>query len=317
MEPVYYLAAWRTPRASSNSAAKKLFHGREKDIGSPEEVARFRSEVLAVLGPEAAVDADFGMLMISMPDRRLREASAELLAVVASNGYLLYDPQVGRLVVPMTQMAAPWPPGWAGPIVELRAGIAAAGAPLDQSDGEGAAPELDLRAVVADIAADKGWTVWDVGAPPPGIEQLGHFAPDLEALIPVDLLRSGEQPRSVRATRFAPAVSRALKAVGVRPRDAVVVSALGDGEDVPTITLFSVPGAGADELASAFEPAIFKPRRARWERREISGRVVWWTEAKGFLGGDDLTVAWWTVDGLVVWITGRPAWLETAVARLP
>lgn len=319
MEPLYHLAAWRTPRASSNSAAKRIFHGRERTIGSPEDVARFRSEVLDVLGPGAWLEADSGMLMIAVPDRRLREASAELLATVASVGYLLYDPQVGRLVVPMTQMAAPWPPEWTGPIGELRAAIAAAATAADLNEDRGGAAELDVRAVVTDLAAQKGWGIWEVGAPLPDVEHLRHVAPDLEALIPSGLVESSLRPRSVRATRSAPAVSRALKAVSVRPRDAAVVSALGGHDrDVHTITLFSVPGVGADELAAAFEPVIFKPRRARWERREISGRGVWWAEAKGFFApGLDFTAAWWTRDGLVVWITGQPAWLETAVARLP
>jgi len=46
---VYYLAAWQTPKASSNSAAKKIFHEREKTIGTTEEIVLLRSDVLAVL----------------------------------------------------------------------------------------------------------------------------------------------------------------------------------------------------------------------------------------------------------------------------
>ena len=46
--------------------------------------------------------------------------------------------------------------------------------------------------------------------------------------------------------------------------------------------------------------------------------MVWWVDAKGYLAlGDDFTAAWWTRDGLVVWITGQPSWLETAAAKLP
>jgi len=316
MEPHYYLAAWQTPRASSNSAAKKIFHDRGKAIGTADEVARLRSDVLAVLGPGASLDSDHGMLMIAVPEGQLREVSGDLLAAVASAGYLLYDPQVGRLVVPMTQMAAPWPPVWTEPMAELRAAIAT---PTSQYDDARESSEFDVKAFIADLTADKGWQVWQVGDPlPPEIELRSHVAPGLEALIPTGLVESEHGPTSGSATGCAPAVSRALKAVGVRPRDAVMVNAIGGkGHGVHTVTLFGVGGVRAEALAAAFEPAIFKPRSARWQPREIQGRSVWWAEAKGYFQGRDFTAAWWARDGLVVWITGQPAWLESAVAALP
>jgi hypothetical protein len=317
MEPVYFLAAWQTPRATSNSAAKKIFHEREKTLGSPEEVARLRSDVLTLLGPGASFGIEHGMVAIEVPDSRLKAASADLLVAVAAAGYILYDPQVGRLVVPMTQMAAPWPPVWTEPIAELREALATAAIQPRDVDEHG---ELDVKAFMTGLAAEKGWEVWQVGDPrPPEIERRSHVAPDLEALIPAGLVESEDRPTSVRATDYgAPLVNRSLKAVGVRPRDAVVVNALGGKRvDVHTVTIFGVPGISADALAAAFEPAIFKPRSARWQRRDITGRSVWWAEAKGFLQGDDFTAAWWTRDGLVVWITGQPAWLESAVPRLP
>jgi hypothetical protein len=155
---------------------------------------------------------------------------------------------------------------------------------------------------------------------PPDFDTRGHIAPDLEDLIPAGLVDSAQRPRSVRATNYsAPAVNRALKLVGIRPRDAVVVSAQGGRDrEAHSVTIFGVPAVSGDELAMAFEPAIFKPRSARWQRREIVGRLVWWAEAKGYFSlGHDFTAAWWTRDGLVVWITGQPAWLEAAVVSLP
>ena len=319
MEPHYYLAAWKTPRASSNSAAKRIFHGRGKAIGTADEVARLRSEVSVLLGPGASLDSD-GMLMIEVPASRLREASADLLAAVEEAGYNLYDPQVGRLVVPMTQMAAPWPPEWTGPMADLQ--VALATAAVAGTDGDhGAAAESDIRAIVADLAAEKDWGLWEVGSPrPPTVERWLHVAPELEALIPAGLVDSDAKPTSGPMTGWGqPGVNRALRLVGVRPRDAVVVSALGGKHgQVHTVTLFGVPGVAADQLAGAFGAAIYKPRRARWERRNIAGRAVWWAEAKDFIApGQDFTAAWWTRDGLVVWITGQPAWLEAAAAALP
>jgi hypothetical protein len=161
---------------------------------------------------------------------------------------------------------------------------------------------------------------WEVVQLPPDHETRAHVAPALEDLIPAGLVDSARRPMSVRATDFgAPTVNRALRLVGVRPRDAVVVVALGGRlREVHSVHIFGVPGLGADELESAFEPAIYKPRRARWQRREIAGRTVWWVEEKDYFPlGDDFTAAWWTRDGLVIWITGQPAWLEAAVERLP
>jgi len=304
----YYLGAWRTPRASSNSAAKRIFAERGKAIGSPDEIARLRSEVLSVLGPGAKMEADLGALMIEVPESRLREASAGLLAAVESAGYILFDIQVGRLVVPMTLMATPWPPVWAEPFEQLRGALATP--PTEPGD-------FDAQAFTANFAAEKGWQVWQVGDPrPPEVEARMHVAPELEALIPAGLVDSKGRPSSVRATDWAaPLVNRALKAVGVKPRDAVVVNALGGKrQNVHTVTLFGVAGVTAEALAAAFEPAIYKPRSARWQQRDIDGRSVRWAVEKR---GDDFGAAWWTRDGLVVWITGQPAWLESAVARLP
>jgi hypothetical protein len=312
---MYFLAAWHTPRASSNSAAKKIFHGREKAIGTSEEVARLRADVLRVLGPDASFGVDHHMLTIAAPDSRLRAASADLLAVVAASGYILYDPQVGRLVVPMTQMAAPWPPVWTQPIAELRDALAAATAVAADEDGE-----IDMKAVFTELAADKGWEIWHRGDTlPREIERRRHIAPDVEALIPRGLVDSTDSPTSVRATDYrAPTVNRALKVVGVRPRDVVVVNTLGGrGKDAHTVTIFVVPGVSAHALDAAFAPAIFKPRGVPWEERNIEGRSVRWAVAKGYLEGDDFTAAWWTRDGLVFWITGPPAWLVSAVTRLP
>ena len=315
MEPHYYLAAWQMPRASSNSAAKKIFRGREKTIGSPEEIARLRSAVLTLLGPDASFGIEHGMLMVEAPDSRLRATSADLLATFASAGYILFDPQAGRLVVPMTQMAAPWPPVWTEPIAELR--IALATAAIQPGDVEDHGEKL--KAVMTELAAEKGWEIWQVGDPlPPEIERRSHVAPELEDLIPAGLIDPKDRPTSVRATDYrAPLVNRALKAVGVRPRNAVVVNAFGGKrQDFHTVTIFGVPGISAEALAAAFEPAIYKPRSVRWERRDIEGRSVWWAEAKGYLPGG-FTAAWWTRDGLVMWITGQPGWLKSAVPRLP
>jgi len=175
MEPVYFLAAWQTPRASSNSAAKKIFHEREKTIGSPEVVARLRSDVLTLLGPAASFEIEHGIVAIEVPYSRLGAASHDLLAVVAAAGYILYDLQVGRLVVPMTQMAASWPPVWTEPIAELREAVATAATQpgnVDEHD------ELDVKAFMTGLAAEKGWEVWQVGDPvPPEFERRSHVAP--------------------------------------------------------------------------------------------------------------------------------------------
>jgi hypothetical protein len=297
MEPRTYLAAWQTPRASSNSAAKRIFHEREKTIGSPEELTDLRSAVLPLLGPAGSFKVDHAMVMITLPDSQLRKVADALLAVVASFGYILYDLEAGLLVVPMTKLAAPRPPSWTEPAPEARS-------PAD-----------------VPLPAEKGRGAWRAGDPrPPEVERRMHVSPELEALVPGGLVDSTGRPSSVRATEWAaPAVNRALRAVGVRPRDAVVVNALGGKRrGVHAVTIFGVPGVAADALAAAFEPSIARPRGGgRWQLRDVAGRAVWWAQTKGEPFGWEYEVAWWARDGLVVWVAGPTAWLEGAVAGLP
>ncbi len=140
-----------------------------------------------------------------------------------------------------------------------------------------------------------------------------HAANDLESLIPIDLSTPPMEIESERANRWGSSLlTRALKRLGVAPKDAVVVHGMGgDGEGTVTVSIYSVPGIDPERLTSAFRSVIFRIPGSTWESRTIAGREVQWASGKEF------TVAFWARDGMVVHVTGQPEVLVPAVSRLP
>ena len=113
-------------------------------------------------------------------------------------------------------------------------------------------------------------------------------------------------------------VNRALRQLGVRPRDVTIANGLArEGEEVFGLTLYRVPGASAEALSTAFATAIYRPRGSNWEIRRIGETDVWWAE--GYADPDRtilFNLAYWTRDDLVLHVFGRPADMETAIRRL-
>ena len=138
----------------------------------------------------------------------------------------------------------------------------------------------------------------------------------LEALVPADLLDAPIEMSS--GTGAGSLVSRALKQLGVRPRDVTIAHGLArEGEDIFGVTLYRVPGASAEALSTAFAAAIFRPRGSKWEVRRIGETDVWWAE--GYADPDRtiyFSIAYWTRDDLVLHVFGRPVDMETAIRRL-
>jgi hypothetical protein len=317
MEPISYLAAWREPRATSNRAAKKIVFEREKNPGSAEELAALE-RALAEISRAISFEVDMGMVMLGVPDSVLRANWRAILDAVESAGYVLFDIAASRLVVPMTEMVAPWPTVWSGPIAALRTALASQVAAAGGVDFEADAAEPtaeDFERTLRELASEQGWQVHRVGDPlPPELELRRHESPDLEALIPADLIDPSHPPTSVTASDFGSRfINRALKAAGVRPRDAMVaIGIAGRGHDVHGITLIRVPGVTATVLADAFAPCVPKPRGAAWTSREVAGRTI--------RTAPDITEsvsAWWARDGLIVMISGPADWIDGAVAKLP
>lgn len=180
--------------------------------------------------------------------------------------------------------------------------------PAAMTDGPRADLSRDeIERSVAEFVVSLGGVVM---RPP---EQSPHEAPDLERLIPTDLTSPPMDVESLSAARWASSLlNRALKRLGIAPRDAVVVTAIGGfGPAVLTVTLYGVPGVAADRLASEFEFVISLPTKGTWRERDVAGRSVRWAS------GDEFTVAFWARDGLVVHVAGDAAVVESAIARLP
>lgn len=148
--------------------------------------------------------------------------------------------------------------------------------------------------------------------PPPTEEHMPHVAPDLEALIPRDLTTPPMELWSVRGTEWGSSLlNRALKRLETRPKDAVVVNAIGgEGKQGLFVIIYGVAGASAERLEAEFRSAIARPPGSKWQKRHIAGRDVNWAS------GRDGSVAYWARDGLVLHVAGE-AGVEGAIERLP
>jgi hypothetical protein len=146
-----------------------------------------------------------------------------------------------------------------------------------------------------------------------------HADPSLEALVPADLLDAPIKMDSGPGTGYGSSLlTRALKRLGVRPRDVTIAHGLArDGEDVFGLTLYRVPGAPAEALATVFADAIYRPRGSAWEMRRVGETDVWWAE--GYADPDRtiyFNIAYWTRNDLVLHVFGRPEDMEPAIRRL-
>lgn len=143
---------------------------------------------------------------------------------------------------------------------------------------------------------------------------LPHAAPDLERLIPTDLMTPAMKTWSSSARGYGSSLlNRALKRLEVRPKDvSIVFAAGGSGPESLVIMLYVVPGSTADRLRDEFTAVIPLPSRSPWAPRTVAGREVAWATSR--VWGDTV---FWSRDGLVVHVSGPPSDVERAVARLP
>jgi len=146
--------------------------------------------------------------------------------------------------------------------------------------------------------------------------ELPHEDPDLEALIPADIVDPPFLLSSTSATHWGSSLlSRTLKQLGIPPRDVVVASGVGgSGEGTIAITIYKVPGASPAELREAFASVIPSPRRSSWSDRSIGDTTVSWAEGKD--GSEYWYVAYWTRDELVIHVAGRPSDMEAIIRRV-
>lgn len=146
--------------------------------------------------------------------------------------------------------------------------------------------------------------------------EMPHEDPDLEALIPTDI---GDPPivmSSVSATHWGSSLlSRALKGLGVRPRDVIVAAGVGgSGEKTIAVTAYRVPGAPKTQLLEAFGSVIFRPRGSSWSDRTIGETTVSWAEGRE--GPEHWYVAYWARDELVLHVAGQPNDMEAMIRRV-
>ena len=115
----YHLAAWKSPRVRTNASARAAYYGPPKDIGTTTDVAQVAAAVRDLVGESARVEPELGALTINVPASQIRRVADPLRGLFATLGYVLFDPQSERLVVPARPSATPWPPDWVGSIAAV------------------------------------------------------------------------------------------------------------------------------------------------------------------------------------------------------
>jgi hypothetical protein len=122
-----------------------------------------------------------------------------------------------------------------------------------------------------------------------------HEAPDLERLVRDRLGAGTSDIASATANHWGSSkLSRALKRLGVHPRDATVVSAIaGDGEHATMVAVYVLPEIDAATLEAEFATAIHRPSPRPWQPTEIAGRRVLVADGREFIA------IYWAVDGMV------------------
>jgi hypothetical protein len=144
-----------------------------------------------------------------------------------------------------------------------------------------------------------------------------HEAPEVEALLPTDLLDSPDVMSSLASHWGSSLLNRALRDLHVSPTEAAVATAFGgSGERTLAISIYRVPGIDADRLFGRFASVIARPARAKWKDRLVEGHRVSWAEGEWAPGMGDVAVAYWTRDEYVYHAAGQPEDVEAAVHRM-
>jgi hypothetical protein len=160
------------------------------------------------------------------------------------------------------------------------------------------------------LAEQEGWVIEES----PSSGRMPHAAEGLEALIPVDITSPPMETSSLPASQYGNALlKRSLKRLNVKPKECLVADGMGGtAQDLMTVTLFGVPNVAAGDLEREFVSVIHRPSGGRWEARDVDAKRVQW------LDGSEFHVAFWAVDGCVVWASaGSDDDLQRLVSRLP
>jgi hypothetical protein len=201
--------------------------------------------------------------------------------------------------------------------------VAAGRPPADSGRGEGtpaAMTSIGFTIMTPPGYSEEGWAevvrraeADESFEPPPQDERfMRHAAPDLEQLVPRDLTSPPIALSSTSASDWGSSLlNRSLKRLGVKPKDAIVVSGVGGrGEDAVMVALYAIPGASSDALDAELATGLGRPPGGRWTRREIDSVSINWAEGSG------LAAAYWVVRGLVYHVGASNAATLWIVERL-
>jgi len=163
----YDLFIWKSPRVRTSAAARAAFVGREKDIGSPEDVAELIAGVGELVGAGSDASPVKGALLVRIPDSELQRIADPLRNLVDELGFVLFDPNSGRLVTPHRPGAAAWHPRGTAAGDVVRESIAGAlEGDDDRSVGQAVTTQVLRR--TGGNTAEPPMTVWLPFPSPPG-----------------------------------------------------------------------------------------------------------------------------------------------------
>jgi len=126
-----------------------------------------------------------------------------------------------------------------------------------------------------------------------------HLNPDLEARVAAAIGKPMNMESMAASKWGAATLNRAIRNLGVRGKDALLVSGMGKVKAEPTVQVFSIAGIGRDALAPEFKRYLENLVRAKWhdcQVGDLAGRLCKVTFA------EPTNLLWFAVDGYVAYV---------------
>lgn len=123
------LVAWKTPRVTSSRAAEAALHGAPNAFGASEDLERLTAD----LGHDGRIVIDRTLerstdrlVVFAITSSDFADVAPAIEAACLERGLVLFDPQIGRLVVPRRPGAPLWPQKQSPAVAAIRSAAAMA-----------------------------------------------------------------------------------------------------------------------------------------------------------------------------------------------
>jgi hypothetical protein len=129
--------------------------------------------------------------------------------------------------------------------------------------------------------------------------KVSHLNPDLESRVAAAIGKPMNMESLAASEWGAATLNRALRNLGIRGKDVMLVSGMGKVRAEPTVQVFSVPGIGRDALAPEFKRFLENRVGGKWQDclvGDVAARSCKVTFA------EPTTLLWFALDGFVVYL---------------